>query len=249
MSSDGVEKGIDIKIVDPDSLTREERVVARAKKLAEAAEAIEKRLKKTKGGLTSGVGAPIQGGVGGFVPGAVGTSFPGGKIPAGGLAAGVAPVTKGNEFLKLRDKVAELEKSDNDQSLFIEGLSAKVSEFSGALRNPGDFVLTAITQLGGRTLVRVLGGVGAIILLATVIFGIIKKNFEAGGVFDIRKIIKDEALTISDLKTLLEIRNGQIYFSADTRVGQRVVQNSSTESLSIASQRYNELILGSSLSP
>jgi hypothetical protein len=248
MSSDGVEKPIDIKIIDPAALTREERDLAKFKRLAEDAEKIEKRLRSAKGGLVSGAGAPIQQAGGGFVPSATGASFPGGKVPAGALAAGVAPASRDNAFLKLRDKVALLEQSDNDQSLFIEDLSSKIGEVTSALRNPGDFLLNAITQLGGKNLTKALGAIGAVVLLATVIFNIIKKNFQPGGVLDIRKIIKDEAATIPNLDTMVAVRAGRIVYSGDTRVGQRIVQNSSTENLSLQSQRFNELVLGSDLS-
>jgi len=248
MSSDeGVEKPIDIKIVDPSALTREERDLAKFKALAVEAEKIEKRLRSAKGGLVSGVGAPIQGELGGFVPTAGGGGLPGGKVPAGALAAGVAPTQRRNEFLKLREKVEGLEKTDSDQTLILDNLTEKVGEFSNALRNPGDFVLNAITKVLGRNLVKAMGAIGAIILLATVIFNIVKKNFGPGGVLDIRKIIKDEAATIPNLNTMIEIRAGKVFFSSDVRVGQRVLQNSATESLSIQSQRFNELILGSDL--
>jgi len=251
MSSEGegVEKPIDIKIVDPSALTREERDIAKFKRLAEEAEKIEKRLRSAKGGLVSGAGAPIQGGLQGFVPTAGGATFPGGRIPAGPLAAGVAPARRENQFIKLQEKVDEIGKRDEDQQQILDNLTAKVSEFSSALRSPGDFVLNAITKIAGKNLVKAMGAIGAVIILATVIFSIIKKNFGPGGVLDIRKIIKDEAATIPNLETMVAVRAGRIVYSADTRVGQRVVQNSSTENLSLQSQRYNELILGSALSP
>jgi len=248
MSADGVREPIDIKIVDPSGLTREERDIAKYRDLAREAEAIEKRLKRTKGGLLAGTGAPVQLTPEGFLPPTVTGGVVGGKVPRGALAAGVAPAGRANEFQKLRDKVDLIEKSDFDQSLILDEVTQKVSQFSNALRNPGDFVLNAITRVAGRQFVKVLGGIGAVILLATVIFQIFKKNFGPGGVLDIRKIIKDEALTREDLEQLLNIRAGKVYYTADTRVGQRVVQNSASESLTLQSQRYNELILGSDLS-
>jgi len=249
MSSDeGVSKPIDIKIVDPSALTREERDIAKFKALAIDAEKIEKRLRAAKGGLVSGAGAPIQGDVGGgFVPTAGGGGLPGGRVPRGALAAGVAPAGRQNEFLKLRDRVNQIDQRDEDQQLILDNLTEKVGEFSNALRNPGDFVLNAITKVLGKNLVKAMGAIGAIIILATVIFNIVKKNFGPGGVLDIRKIIKDEAATIPNLNTMIEIRAGKVFFTSDVRVGQRILQNSATESLSIQSQRFNELILGSDL--
>jgi len=248
MSSDeGVSKPIDVKIVDISKLPAEERDVAKFEALAKRAEEIEKRLKKTKGGLVAGTGAPIQGIAPSFVPTAGGAGLPGGKVPRGALAAGVAPAGRQNEFLKLREKVEQLTKNDSDQTLILDNLTEKVGEFSNALRNPGDFVLNAITKVLGRNLVKAMGAIGAIILLATVIFNIVKRNFGPGGVLDIRKIIKDEAATIPNLNTMIEIRAGKVFFTSDVRVGQRILQNSATEALSIQSQRFNELILGSDL--
>jgi len=249
MSSEGggVEKPIDIKIVDPAALTREERDIAKFKALAKEAEAIERRLKTTKGGLVSGVGAPIQGQLEGFLPTAGGAALPGGRVPRGALAAGVAPAGRQNEFLKLRDKVREMEEVNDSQELLIGNIQNKVNEFSSALRNPGDFVLNAITKVVPVKFVKMLGVIGVIILLVTFIIDRIKKEFGPGGALDIRKRILDEAATIPELQTLLNVRSGTIFYTSDTRVRQEVPQNSSTERLSRQSQRYNELILGSDL--
>lgn len=92
-----------------------------------------------------------------------------------------------------------------------------------------------------------LGVIGVIILLVTFIIDRIKKEFGPGGALDIRKRILDEAATIPELQTLLNVRSGTIFYTSDTRVRQEVPQNSSTERLSRQSQRYNELILGSDL--
>lgn len=249
MSSDGVEKPIDIKIIDPLALSREERDLAKFKALAREAELIEKRLRSSKGGLVSGAGAPIRSQLEGFIPSAT-SGF--GKIPAGRLAAGISPAGRENAFLKMQQQLAALTRSDAEQDQQIHhlltGLEHNVNTVTRILRNPQGFMVDAISQIGGAGFVRALGAVGAVIVLATTIFEIVKKQFGPGGVLDIREIIKKEAAIIPDLKLLLDIRAGRVFYSGDSRVGQRVLQNTSTESKSIQSRRYNELILGSDLS-
>jgi len=169
---------------------------------------------------------------------------PGGARP---LVAGVAPAGRKDPFRELRDRVDGLEGSDERFEKALDKATEQLGELEGLVANPVGFVFGKIRGIIPSMLIK--GGIiGTIIVaVASQVLEAVKSTFAPGGINDIRKLVLDEAATIPDVDNLVAIRNGSVFFSSDTRIRQRAVQTSNTESLSDQSQRFNELDLGGDL--
>jgi len=168
-------------------------------------------------------------------------------ITKGPLAQGITPAGRKDAFRELRDKVADLEDSGERFDESIDKLTSGLKDVEGLANNPIGFLTSKITGIIPSMLLK--GGIIGTIVIAVgkAVLEQVKSTFAPGGINDIRKLTLDEASTIPDLANLVALRNGSVFFSADTRVRQRAVQTSNTENLSDQSQRFNELDLGGDL--
>ncbi len=239
-----VEEDVNIRLLDPRKLDSQGRKAISdmeriRKRLEQEAKKADKAINQMGGapGDLSGLGGQVRGGTPGKISG------------QSGLVSGAgAPFVKSNPFKELREQVKkntlDAEKSNKKLDLAIKGLG-KVQE------GVSDPMGLLFNQAKGKLPMSLLKAsvIGTIVItIAEKLFDTFKKTFAAGGSNDVRKKILDEARTIPDLNHLIAIRNGNVFFSADTRIRQRVVQSSNTEALDVQSQRFTELTLGTAMS-
>jgi len=254
-----VEEDVNIRLLDPRALD------AQGRKAVAEMEKIKKRLQKEAKEADDAI-AKVQGAPADIEQAERGVQRALAKIPlgreaevreqkriapigiqAGQLAAGVAPAGRRDPFRELRDRVDGLESSDELFEKQLDKATEALQGLEGLVSNPVGFIFGKISGVIPSMLIK--GGIiGTIIIaVASQVLEAIKSTFEPGGINDVRKLVLDEARTIPDLDNLVAIRNGSVFFSSDTRIRQRAVQNSNTESLSDQSQRFNELDLGGDL--
>ncbi len=254
-----VEEDVNIRLLDPRKLDEQGR-----KAVAEM-EKIRKRLEKEAKEATKAI-EKVQGAPADIEQAERGVQRALAKIPlgreaeereqkriapigvtAGPLAAGVAPAGRRDPFRELRDRVDGLEDSGDRFEKQLDKATEQLGELEGLIANPVGFVFGKIRGVIPSMLIK--GGIIGTIIVAVAgqVLEAIKSTFEPGGINDIRKLTLDEAKTIPDVDNQVAIRNGSVFFSSETRIRQRAVQNSNTESLSDQSQRFNELDLGGDL--
>lgn len=134
-------------------------------------------------------------------------------------------------------------KEDEKKILTLEEKIAKTQNFlqSGFsfLRNPGGFLQGGAFSLLGR-----LGLAGAVaqfgIGFIQDIFEEIKGQFGPGGLFDTRKLVLNEVKTVTSLDTLINISNGNLFFTDDAglTLRQSAPEYSNTRDLRNGHLRY-----------
>lgn len=243
-----VEEPVNLRIVDQDALNAEFKKIK--DRLEREQREIEKKAKEIDDTIARTGQAPGDIGFGG---GQTGKALPKGRdeqIARGKLASGQAPVIRSRPFQELRAQVEKNTETVDNFDSALNNLETQVGEFSALTGNPQAFFQGLVTRRFGSVLgfLKVAGIIGTIIATTErLVRQAIDTSFAPGGIFDIRKRVLDEANTIPDVDNLLAIQRGEVFFTSDTRVRQRVVQFSNTETLDLQSQRYNELILGSDL--
>ena len=80
-----------------------------------------------------------------------------------------------------------------------------------------------------------------------IIINMIQSLFQPGSVFDIRKKVLEAAKSIPELNYLINIRNGNVFFTADTSISQTAPNTSNTERMRDGHMRFNYFYLGDSL--
>lgn len=226
MSSEdkSVSEELDLRIIDQDSLEREAKKLEKAQKLVDKKLQIEKILSEKLPNIEAEEKRLT----------AVGTPD---------LAPPGKRKEKPDDEKKSEEQKAEakLEKLEED----IERIDPLVSEFAGIIQNPAGFLLRSITK--GPILFKIAGALLGLKVAFDIILGVIEDAFKPGGPFDIRKRVLDEVKTLSELKQLVDIRSGRIFFLADTRVTQSPRGRGSTNELSNDMNRFRELNIGGSL--
>ncbi len=92
------------------------------------------------------------------------------------------------------------------------GQEAVLREFQqgmSAVRNPIGFVQGRVMGIVGKLI-----PIGMIITIAQQVFEIIKGMFGPGGVYDLRKLVKDEVTIFMDKEVYNKINRGEVYFGA-----------------------------------
>jgi len=92
------------------------------------------------------------------------------------------------------------------------GQEAVLREFQqgiSAVRNPIGFVQGRLMGLVGKAI-----PIGMIIAIAQQVFELIKTMFGPGGVYDIRKLVKDEVTIFFDTEVYNKLNRGEIFFGA-----------------------------------
>ena len=207
-----VEEDIDLNTISEEEL---EKLIQQAEKMEAAAEKASRAKTKIQG-LVAGV-SPLgmgTGGVGGIFGGddviGKGKAIP---IPKGDLAKGVAPYQRENIINKIlthEQEIANMKKLQNQ-------IISQASQGLGAFRDPLGFLQNNILgQLGKFAL-----PVGAAIGIATTIIAVVKEMFGPGGLFDVRKLVKDEVSEYFELNIINAINRGELFLgnTAEIRSG------------------------------
>jgi len=237
-----VEEDANIRILDPRKLDAEGRkAVAEMERIRKRLEAEAKKADKAVDQVLGGPADILNKQLGR-------TGTPGKVLPSSGLAQGKAPIERSAPFKDLRAEVKRLKEEAKKRDARLDGTIDKLSDVQSAINDPINLIFGKFRGKIPQLLLK--GGIIGTIVLAVSqqIFQIIKDSFAPGGINDIRKQILDEAATIPDLENLIAIRNGSVFFTADTRVRQKVAQSSNTEDLDAQSQRFNLFALGRDIS-
>ena len=69
------------------------------------------------------------------------------------------------------------------------------------------------------------------------------EQFRAGGVFDVRKMVKDEVSTIITLKDMVDREQGLVFFSGDTSeiLRQGPSQNANTKKMEYGHKQFVQM--------
>ncbi len=149
-------------------------------------------------------------------------------------------IKKLEKLIKAQEKKQkELEKKQRDQDAKIKKTLGDVGSFASGPKAFIEGTLSEILQTS-----RAIPILGAAVGLGAAIFKLIEKEFGDGGIFDLRKKVKDAVKSIISLKNIIDIDNGTVIFTADTRLNTLPPQISNTEFQRDGHVRYNQINLG-----
>lgn len=260
MSSNGTNDNIDLRFLTEEELAEIQKFADEAEKLAEKAQKSKEKAKKAYkdisdeakkfgiGGGPSDIGGrdsrkrstPIDSAAG---ENAFGHDF--GKSPIGGQRTRNVPRGMEERLEKAEKEASQAEKDAKEALKRAQAQEEKFRDFQdkyqqalSGFRNPFGFVGNKITGALGKA-----GLYGMIALfgeeVVTDMFDLVKSWFDTpGGIFDIRKKIKDAVYNIGDLQYQEEIQNGNVFFTADTRLYQHSPYHSNQEHITQYQMRY-----------
>jgi len=142
---------------------------------------------------------------------------------------------------------AKKEREHNQKMISeMRGVSSKASEIEsnalGLMHNPRGMALGKVKGLLGKT---VYGAIAVMVLeLGEKIFNDIireiKGMFKAGGIYDVRKLVRDEVHYINSLDHILKMEEGMIYFSSNSSevLRQGPSTNSNTRDLEYGHKQF-----------
>lgn len=145
---------------------------------------------------------------------------------------------------KQRDHAAKIKRIEKQRTHIMDKISSieraqeqalrQVQKGIGIARNPVGFFQGQMMGLIGKVI-----PVALIITIAMQVFDMIKTMFGPGGVYDVRKLVKDEVTIFMDKEVYNKINRGEVYFGA---AGDHLTQGqgpawSNTEDLFAMQQR------------
>lgn len=138
---------------------------------------------------------------------------------------------------------AERRKKLMEQEKIVSTMQQGFQQSVAFTSNPFQFLTSkALGLIGGAGIAGFIAIIG--IQVAEQVFDLIKKEFEAGGRFDIRKQMLDRDREITELSDILDRRTGRVFFTSDNELKQGAPQVSNTERLRDRTIRYQALHLG-----
>lgn len=234
-----INEPIDLRIIDEAQFEKEFRKVERALKRAE-------RAQKSSRKLASGV-APIN-----IQHTRTDKTLPLGEgmIPAGQylhpsakrLAQGRAPLATNITEQKAKQRQQRIEKIQ--ERFGLKEIKGGTTQALSLIRDPIGFMaqnLPQILKIAGPAAIAFFA-----IQVAEQVFDIIKSQFGAGGLFDVRKLVLDQVKKIAGIQTLSEIQAGIVFFTSDAgqKLRQGAPQFSNTMQLRDNHRRFQLLHLG-----
>ena len=150
---------------------------------------------------------------------------------------------------------AQLAKISKTQTTFI----SKLHQLKGLASNPtAGGPMGMINKFGnlmgkgGVSKLLMMGGIYGAIALAVYEMGkavvetvtaMVIEQFGAGGVFDVRKMVKDEVSTIVSFKEMIDREQGMVYFSGDTSeiLRQGAPQNANTKQMEYGHKQFIQM--------
>ena len=153
------------------------------------------------------------------------------------------------EMRQNKKEIAELKQQVAGIKTELVGDMGKIQSM---MHNPKGNVMNFITGKGGIGRVATMGGIYGVIAYAVYEVGkavfdtvssMVIEQFRAGGIFDIRKIVKDEVTVIQNFKHMQEVEQGLVFFTSDTAetLRQGSPQNSNTRQLEYGHKQFNQL--------
>jgi chaperonin cofactor prefoldin len=139
----------------------------------------------------------------------------------------------------IKDRISKLEnKMDKTEDI--------INQFQPWAADPvGTFIQAGSRKLGPIT--KLAGVIMALTVTYKAIVAMVSSLFQPGSVFDIRKKVLEAAKSIPELNYLINIRNGNVFFTADTSISQTAPTTSNTERMRDSHMRFNYFYLGDSL--
>jgi len=146
----------------------------------------------------------------------------------------------------------------NSKSASIQSNIQKISSLAktgfGSSGGPLGVInkLGSLAGKGGMGKMMAMGGVyGAIAyavyevgkMIVEVVTEMVMEQFRAGGVFDVRKMVKDEVSTIVTLKDMVDREQGLVFFSGDTSevLRQGAPQNANTKRMEYGHKQFIQM--------
>lgn len=130
----------------------------------------------------------------------------------------------------------------------MDEMEGKINQFAGMASNPMGAIQNQLMKNRG---LMMLGKIGAIMMATKFVYEAIlsqiKSLFEPGAIFDVRKKVLEATKTIPELEYLINIRKGQVFFTANTSISQLSADRGNTDRLSDGESRFRHINLGDSI--
>lgn len=151
------------------------------------------------------------------------------------------------DIKKLRKRVKEMEQHLKEEEKKRRERDKKIedtfSKGAQALERPLDFAegsaIDVLQGLGTKA-----GIAGAVISAAIIVFKMVQAQFGPGGIFDLRKLVKDAVKSLVSLENIIDVENGTVIMSADTTLNNLPPGLTNTQLLRDGHVRFNEATLG-----
>jgi len=199
-----VEEDIDLNTITEEELNKLVGQADKLEKAAKKAEAAKMKIENLVAGLppiASEEGGPAGGVFGGEVERLLG--FKQGQQIGGGTR-GLSPRAGGGAPQDLiREGIFEKIKENEKEIVNLKGLLGQAMSAAG---NPIGFAQGALLGVVGKVL-----PIGAAIAIITITYQLIKQAFGPGGIFDIRKLVKDEVREYFEINILNAVNRGDVF--------------------------------------
>ena len=133
---------------------------------------------------------------------------------------------------KQEEKIKEMQEKLNKLKSQTSSLQSKTSQAMQIFKKGGKNVPGMLTKGIQGKLLGIIGRLGGpwgmiiaflieflityITMLYNFIMDEIKGMFKPGGIYDVRKLVKDEAKQYQDLENLMKIKHGEVFFTSNT---------------------------------
>lgn len=230
----------DLRIIDDEQFEREYKKVMRALRLAEQASKADRKLTSSR--------SPIQRDADFGRGPASGTRIGAGQYlhpSATRLAQGRSPLATNQAVVKEKQREARNQfKREKDRAENGINFKGATTDALSLIKNPVGFIadkLPLILGIAGPVALALFA-----VKIAEQVFELIKSQFGAGGLFDVRKLVLDQVKSFSPIQTLINIKAGLVFFTSDAgqKLRQGAPQFSNTMQLRDNHRKFQLLHLG-----
>ena len=223
---DHVEAEVNLNIIDAVKLDEQAKLAQKATQIAKEAEVADKKLKRL--GIRGGKVFPLAG--------------------EGRLGQIMKQKDPQGKMFGLFEERAYMQENLNKLENKLDKMEDSINKFSDMASNPMAFILNIFKKSAGlKTIMKMAGVIFATKIAYESVMGFVRTFFSPGSVFDIRKKVLEAVKSIPELKYLIDINNGSVFFTADTRLSQTAPTTSNMESMRNSHMRFNYFYLGDTI--
>ena len=127
-----------------------------------------------------------------------------------------------------------------------------MTQMQSMMRNPKGNIISMITGKSGIGRLALMGGLAGAVAYAVYEIGkavfdsvsaMVMEQFKAGGIWDVRKLVRDEITVINNLRHMQDVEQGLVFFTSDTAetLRQGAPQNANTNELAYGHKQFNQM--------
>ena len=152
----------------------------------------------------------------------------------------------------MRKNQKEIMELKQQVKFFQKEITLDMGKMNSMMHNPKGNIMNFITGRGGIGRIATMGGIYGVIAYAVYEVGkavfdtvssMVIEQFRDGGIFDVRKMVKDEVTVIQNFRHMQEVEQGLVFFTSDTAetLRQGSPQNANTRQLEYGHKQFNQL--------